>query len=71
MYSSIKENVSNAMQQVTKGEIAIGMEKVALLLRVSVSCVHSFDTLRPSVILWKMSKRQMILCNVNFAQKGS
>jgi hypothetical protein len=31
------ERVSNAMQQVTQGEIAIGMEKVALLLRVSVS----------------------------------
>ena len=45
------ERVSNAMQQVTQGEIAIGMEKVALLLRVSVSCVHSLDTLRPSVIV--------------------
>ena len=45
------ERVSNAMQQVTEGEIGIGMEKVALLLRVSVSCVHSLDTLRPSVIV--------------------
>jgi hypothetical protein len=43
------ERVSNAMQQVTEGEIGIGMEKVALLLRVS--CVHSLDTLRPSVIV--------------------
>ena len=45
------ERVSNAMQQVTQGEIGIGMEKVALLLRVSVSCVHSLDTLRPNVIV--------------------
>jgi len=37
--------------QVTQGEIAIGMEKVALVLRVSVSCVHSLDTLRPSAIV--------------------